>query len=62
MNGWETLNALRERRPGIPIVLASGYDRAQAMSGDHQERPQTFLSKPWNMARLRAAIEIAMAE
>jgi CheY-like chemotaxis protein len=62
MDGWETLTALRERRPGLPIVLASGYDRAHAMSGDHTERPQTFLSKPWNLARLRAAIEAAMAQ
>lgn len=62
MNGWETLEALRERRPGIPIVLASGFDRAQAMSGERQERPQAFLSKPWNMARLRAAIETALTE
>jgi DNA-binding NtrC family response regulator len=62
MDGWETLTALRERRPGLPIVLASGYDRAHAMSGNHTERPQTFLSKPWNLARLRAAIETAMAQ
>lgn len=62
MNGWETLTALRERRPGLPIVLASGYDRAQVMAGEHRERPQTFLSKPWNIARLRAALETALAE
>jgi two-component system, cell cycle sensor histidine kinase and response regulator CckA len=62
MNGWETLTALRERRPGIPIVLASGYDRAQAMAGDHREHPQAFLSKPWNVARLRAALETALAQ
>ena len=35
MNGWETLAALRSLAPGIPVILASGYDEAQVMAGDH---------------------------
>ena len=40
MNGWETLAALRKLAPGLPVILASGYDKAQVMAGDHPELPQ----------------------
>jgi len=44
MNGWETLTALRKLKPGIPVILASGYDKASVLAGDHPEWPQAFLS------------------
>lgn len=56
MNGWETLAALRRLAPGIPVILASGYDRAQVMTGDHPEWPQAFLGKPYQSAELHDAI------
>jgi len=62
MNGWETLKALRKIRPDIPVILASGYDEARAMSGDHTDNPQVFLSKPYQMATLRAALNKALGE
>ena len=34
MNGWETLTALRKLQPDIPVILASGYDKAHVMEGD----------------------------
>jgi len=60
MNGWETLTALRKIKPDIPVILASGYDKAQVMSGDHSERPQAFLGKPYNREALSGAIRKAM--
>ncbi|MEX2530862.1 MAG: response regulator [Gemmatimonadota bacterium] len=59
MNGWDTLAALRERRPELPVVLTSGFDESQAMAGDHPEEPQVFISKPWSRAGLQSAIERA---
>lgn len=56
MNGWETLTALRAMRPGLPVILASGYDEAQVMTGDHPETPQCFLGKPYQMQALFDAI------
>ncbi len=61
MNGWDTLVALREISPDIPVVLASGYDQSQALAGDHPEQPQVFLHKPYRMAELKDALEKAMA-
>src|SRR5512141_1032194 len=61
MNGWETLLALRKLAPGLPVILASGYDKAHVMAGDHPELPQAFLSKPYQLQGLRDAIGRALA-
>ena len=60
MNGWETLAALRKLAPSLPVILASGYDRAYVMAGDHPELPQAFLSKPYHFQGLRDAIGRAL--
>lgn len=62
MNGWETLAALRELSPDIPVILASGYSEALVMSGGHAEQPQAFLSKPFAMHALVDALDRALAE
>jgi CheY-like chemotaxis protein len=56
MGGSETLAAVRAIRTGIPVVLASGYDEARVMAGDHPERPQAFLGKPYEFEDLSDAI------
>lgn len=60
MNGWDTLAALRERRPELPVVLTSGFDETHAMAGDHPAKPQVFMSKPWSKTGLQSAIENAL--
>jgi two-component system, cell cycle sensor histidine kinase and response regulator CckA len=62
MNGWETLAALRKLAPGLPVILASGYDKADVMAGDHPELPQAFLSKPYQFKELRDAIGRALVQ
>ena len=62
MDGWETLLALRKLAPDIPVILASGYDEAQVMAGDHPERPQAFLGKPYQLKGLRDAIGRALLQ
>jgi PAS domain S-box-containing protein len=60
MNGWETLTALRKLAPDIPVILASGYDKARVMAGDHSELPQVFLGKPYRFKGLGEAIGQAL--
>jgi two-component system, cell cycle sensor histidine kinase and response regulator CckA len=60
MNGWETLTALRKLVPDIPVILASGYDKAHVMAGEHPEWPQVFLGKPYKLKRLSNAIGQAL--
>ncbi len=61
MNGWETIAALRKIAPGLPVILASGYGKAQVMSGEHAEWPQVFLAKPYGLKELSDAISQALA-
>ena len=63
MNGWETLRALRELSPGLPVILSSGYNEAQVMAGQHPEcePPQAFLRKPYETEKLINALSQAMA-
>ncbi len=60
MDGWETLAALRELRPGMPVILSSGYHEAQVGREIHQEQPQAFLHKPYRLNDLKAAISHAL--
>jgi PAS domain S-box-containing protein len=62
MDGWETLAALRQLAPGLPFILASGYDQSQVMIGEHAEWPQVFLCKPYKIAQLKNALVKAMKE
>ena len=57
MTGWELLAALRQRKPELAVILASGYDQAQVMAGEHPEQPQAFLSKPYSRAELAATVD-----
>jgi CheY-like chemotaxis protein len=61
MDGWETLAALRELAPGIPVILSSGHNQARVMDGDHPALPEAFLSKPYGFKELRDAIARALA-
>lgn len=60
MDGWETLTALRQLAPTLPVILSSGYDKAQVMSGPHPDFPQGFLSKPYSLQQLRDALGCAL--
>jgi len=60
MDGWETLAALRQVQPGLPVILTSGYAESSVMKGEHPEAPSVFLSKPYSLARLQAALGQAL--
>jgi two-component system, cell cycle sensor histidine kinase and response regulator CckA len=60
MDGWQTLSALRGLSPALPVILTSGYDQAHVMAGDHDDKPEAFLEKPYPFDALRAAIRRAL--
>ena len=62
MDGWEVLAAVRKLCPGIPVVLASGYDPLSMDADDYPDQPQMVLSKPYGFAELHEAIEKVIAE
>jgi two-component system, cell cycle sensor histidine kinase and response regulator CckA len=62
MDGWETLAALRKLSPDIPVILSSGFDEARVIAGEHLERPDAFLGKPYQLQELRDTIRLALAD
>jgi signal transduction histidine kinase/CheY-like chemotaxis protein len=64
MDGWTALEAIRELRPNMPVILTSGYDEQLALK-EHPAQPLlVFLHKPYTMADLKGAIQnlLAMAD
>ncbi|MFH2065125.1 MAG: ATP-binding protein [Pseudomonadota bacterium] len=57
MDGWETLAGLRKIDPRIRVVLASGYSEGEVMKGEHADRPQAFLKKPFTLNNLIAKVK-----
>lgn len=61
MNGWETVAALQQLAPTIPVILSSAYDpQALVLDGSHSEVNQIFLGKPYGVDQLRQAIGKAL--
>ncbi len=61
MNGWQTVAALREVRPTLPVVLISGYDQVKAAEGGSREGAQVILQKPFLKSELKEAIHEVLA-
>jgi CheY-like chemotaxis protein len=64
MNGFELGQALQERTPQLKILYMSGY-RDQAVRGNGQQVPVTFLNKPFTpdalLARVREVLDAESA-
>ena len=56
LDGWSTLEALRQLKPGIRFILTSGHNEAQEMAGRHLELPHAYLSKPYSFDAMVAAL------
>ncbi|MFO7752427.1 MAG: hypothetical protein R6V41_04840, partial [Desulfobacteraceae bacterium] len=54
--GWETLQAARKVRPDIPFILTSGHEEAMVMDTVHNENPDAFLQKPFDINALKEAL------
>jgi len=50
MSGLELLQAIKERRPKLPVVVISGYNVDDVDSGIVTSRADGFLNKPFMMA------------
>jgi CheY-like chemotaxis protein len=61
LGGWEVLAELRRQAPTLPVILSSGHDEDHAMEGHQQDKPQAFLSKPYDTNALIGAITQVLA-
>jgi len=56
MDGWETLAALRERRPDVYVVVASGLDLEELRAREQPIRPDGWLQKPFTREQLLSVL------
>ena len=56
MNGLELADVMRSRRPGLPVLLMSGYADAESVQRQLQDPLVAFLPKPFTAAGLTDAI------
>ena len=57
MNGVELAREIRRRRPGLPVVLASGYSHVLAEEGRHGFE---LLHKPYSVEDLSRVLRQVM--
>jgi two-component system cell cycle sensor histidine kinase/response regulator CckA len=55
INGGQLARALRERRPGLPVLFTSGYAKQLIDERDLEERT-AFLAKPFSIADVAASV------
>ena len=60
MNGVETLIAIREIEPSMPVVIVSGYAEHEMLEDVNAYVVQSFLSKPCSISSLTGAIKTAI--
>ena len=54
-SGIELANLMTARRPGLPVIIMSGYTE-ETLSSDELSQPLTLLQKPFTPRELRRRI------
>jgi DNA-binding NtrC family response regulator len=49
ITGWDLAQTLRRRRPGIPVLLMSGYDDHETACWGRMDPPAKHLYKPFSL-------------
>ncbi len=61
LGGGEVLREVRRVQPTLPVIIASGYDHADAASLFQEDPYLRFLQKPFNLSALQAAVAASLA-
>jgi len=62
MDGSAVFKALKTIKPGIGVIISSGYDEKTALSKIQLGPQDTFLAKPYEIEQLREKIELIFDE
>ena len=62
MNGEEAAAGLRRIRPGVPIILSSGYSEQEVAVRFAGKGLAGFLKKPYDPAELTEALQRALEQ
>lgn len=61
MSGLALAAAVRERRPGIPVLYVSGYSDSDSSNSAERDKEAQFLAKPYDRQALAMAIRRSLA-
>jgi CheY-like chemotaxis protein len=61
LNGEETLRAIRQTRPDVPVILISGYNELEATRHFSSKGLAGFLEKPFTATLLSQKVRAALA-
>ncbi len=62
MGGEEVLARIRATHPTLPVIIASGYDHADALPRMPHDEHVAFLQKPYGVQALRDAVALALED
>jgi signal transduction histidine kinase len=57
MDGWECRRELNRIRPGVPIILISGYAPERPSGSETSNMPDVFLTKPFTKSSLASVLD-----
>jgi DNA-binding NarL/FixJ family response regulator len=60
MSGEEALLELRKLRPGVKVVVSSGYSEAETMTMFQGQRVSGFIQKPYTVKDLAKQVKICI--
>lgn len=62
MTSEDVLRGIRSERPDLPVILASGYDRDEAMNRLKGMEITSFLHKPFTTDSLAHELRVALGD
>lgn len=62
MDGLLVLKKIREKNSGVPVIIMSGYDDPEMMNASVRYNAFDFFSKPFDFAKLRETVVMALAQ
>jgi two-component system cell cycle sensor histidine kinase/response regulator CckA len=61
-DGLQLVEFLRSRKPGLPVLLSSGYPDQKSQWPVIKEKGYPYLPKPYSLSELLPAVEAALTE
>jgi CheY-like chemotaxis protein len=62
MSGWELTNRIKQTKPGVPVVIITGWGAQLGAEDLKKNKVESILSKPFNLDQVKQMIETVGAK